>query len=124
MTVLATGAGLFGLAYIGLAVIGPAPAVLLTCFVAVGIAIGCVETAEHTAIAVHAPAEMRGPAIGVLAAEQAFGNLAASSIAGVVWTVVSPTVALVFAAALTIAAVFAFIPGAAPVMTQPAGDCH
>jgi hypothetical protein len=53
---------------------------------------------------------VRGSAFGVLAAAQAFGNLAASSIAGVLWTVVSPVAAFTFAAALTTAALIAFIP--------------
>lgn len=110
VTVLATGAGLFSLAYIGLAATGPSLAMLSLSFVAAGVAIGCVETAEHTAIAVHAPVDVRGSAFGVLAAAQAFGNLAASSIAGVLWTVVSPVAAFTFAAALTTAAVIAFIP--------------
>lgn len=84
--------------------------VLLLCFVAAGVAIGGVETAEHTAIAVHAPSDVRGSAFGVLAAVQAFGNLAASSVAGILWTTVSPAAAFSFAAALTTAAVVAFIP--------------
>lgn len=83
---LVTGAGLFSVAYVGLAITGPSPVSLLACFAAAGVAIGCVETAEHTAVAVHAPTDVRGSAFGLLAAAQAFGNLAASSIAGIVWT--------------------------------------
>ena len=58
-----------------------------------GSAIGCVETAEHAAVAALAPVELRGSAFGLLAAVQSFGNLAASAVAGLLWTVVSPQVA-------------------------------
>ena len=56
----------------------PAPsiALLAVCFVAAGIAIGCVETAEHAAVAApRARADLRGSAFGLLAAVQSFGNL-------------------------------------------------
>lgn len=56
-------------------------------FIAAGIAIGFVETAEHAAVAEHAPSDTRGSAFGVLAAVQSVGNLAASAIAGLLWTV-------------------------------------
>ena len=39
------------------------------------------------------PVELRGSAFGLLAAVQSFGNLAASAIAGLLWTLVSPRVA-------------------------------
>lgn len=109
VSVLAVGAGLFTLAYTGFALAGPQLGVLLGCFVAAGIAIGCIETAQHAAIATHAPAQVRGSAFGLLAAAQAFGNLAASSIAGLLWTLVSPTVAFAYAAAFTAAALTALL---------------
>jgi MFS family permease len=59
--------------------------------VAAGVAIGCVETAEHAAVAALTPVELRGSAFGLLAAVQSFGNLAASAIAGLLWTAVSPS---------------------------------
>lgn len=58
-----------------------------------GIAIGCVETAQHSAVAALAPTNLRGSAFGLLATIQAAGNLAASGIAGILWTTVSPTAA-------------------------------
>jgi hypothetical protein len=64
--------------------------------VAAGVAIGCVETAAHAAVAAPAPAELRGSAFGLLAAVRSFGNLAASAIAGLLWTAVSPRVAFVY----------------------------
>ncbi|MFG2302444.1 hypothetical protein [Actinacidiphila glaucinigra] len=43
-----------------------------------------------------APAELRGSAFGVLATVQSFGSLAASTIAGTLWTAASPTVAFAY----------------------------
>jgi len=91
--VLALGVGLFGLAYAGFAA-GPTSILALApWFVAAGVAIGCVETAEHAAVAALAPAELRGSAFGLLAAVQSFGNLAGSAGAGLLWTVQSPQLA-------------------------------
>jgi hypothetical protein len=39
------------------------------------------------------PVELRGSAFGLLAAVQSFGNLAASAIAGLLWTLASPRMA-------------------------------
>jgi MFS family permease len=93
IVVLAAGVVLFGVAYAGFAVTGASLLVLGGCFVAAGVAIGCVETAEHTAVASAAPDGLRGSAFGLLAAIQSFGNLAASGVAGLLWTAVSPRVA-------------------------------
>ncbi len=73
-------------------------------FVLAGIGIGCVETAEHAAVATHAPDHLRGSAFGLLAAVQTFGNLAASAIAGILWTTISPTAAFAYLAATMTAA--------------------
>jgi MFS family permease len=91
--VLALGVGLFGLAYAGFAAGGASVLALAPLFVAAGVAIGCVETAEHAAVASLAPVELRGSAFGLLAAVQSFGNLAASAVAGLLWTAASPAVA-------------------------------
>ncbi len=64
-----------------------------------GIGIGIVETAEHSAVAAMAPARLRGSAFGLLAAVQSGGNLAASAVAGILYTVVSPAWAFGFLAA-------------------------
>jgi MFS family permease len=55
-----------------------------------------VETAEHAAVAALAPVELRGSAFGLLAAVQSFGNLAASAIAGLLWTLASPWAAFAY----------------------------
>jgi MFS family permease len=94
--VLVLGVALFGLAYAGFAA-GPASVLALApWFVAARVAIGCVETAEHAAVAALAPAELRGSAFGLLAAVQSFGNLAASALAGLLWTLASPRVAFAY----------------------------
>jgi MFS family permease len=93
LRVLAAGVALFLVAYAGLALTGASLAVLAGCFVAAGVAIGCVETAEHAAVATATPARLRGSAFGLLAAIQSLGNLAASGIAGLLWTWASPRVA-------------------------------
>jgi hypothetical protein len=66
------------------------------------VAIGCVETAEHAAVATFAPVELRGSAFGLLAAVQAFGNLAASAVAGLLWSVFSARVAFLYLAGWTL----------------------
>jgi MFS family permease len=91
--VLTAGAALFAVAYAGFAVTDDNPIVLALPFIAAGVAIGCTETAEHSAVAALAPAGLRGSAFGLLAAIQAAGNLAASAVAGILWTVVSATAA-------------------------------
>ncbi|HET6749680.1 MAG TPA: MFS transporter [Actinomycetes bacterium] len=91
--VLAAGVVLFMVAYAGLALTGASLAVLAGCFVAAGVGIGCMETAEHAAVATATPARLRGSAFGLLAAIQSVGNLAASGIAGLLWTWASPRVA-------------------------------
>ena len=46
-----------------------------------------------------APAGLRGSAFGLLATVQAAGNVAASAIAGLLYTVASPTTAFIYLAA-------------------------
>ena len=50
--------------------------------------------------------DLRGSAFGLLAAVQAFGNLAASAVAAVIWTVFSPAWAFAYLAGWM---VFAFV---------------
>ncbi len=103
--VMAAGAASFAAAYVWFAV-GPSQViVLMPAFVLAGIGIGCAETAEHAAVANLAPEQLRGSAFGLLAAIQAAGNLAASAIAGVLWTAVSPDAAFIFLAVAMIVAV-------------------
>lgn len=91
--VLAGGVGGFALAYGLFAVDATAALALAVPFVLAGIGIGAVETAQHSAVAALAPEHLRGSAFGMLAGVQSFGNLAASTLAGVLWTVFSPAAA-------------------------------
>jgi MFS family permease len=107
--VLVGGAGTFCLAYLGFALTGPSVPLLGACFVAAGVGIGLVETAEHAAVAERSAAKERGSAFGALAAVQSFGNLAASGVAGMLWTLVSPAAAFGYAAAWMVLAVAAML---------------
>jgi MFS family permease len=106
--VLVVGTVAFAAAYVVLALTGASLPILLVGFVLAGIGIGCVETAEHAAVARLAPEGLRGSAFGLLATVQSLGNFAASTIAGLLWTLVSPTAAFVYAAAWMLIALAAF----------------
>ena len=102
--VLTLGAIAFAVSYIGLTVDTTSWLAMAPWFVLAGIGIGCAETAEHAAVAGDAPEAVRGSAFGLLAATQSFGNFAASAIAGILWTAVSPTWAFAYLAAWMILA--------------------
>ena len=110
--VLLGGAGALLAAYLVFAGSGASISMLAPGFVLAGVGIGAAETAEHAAVAARAPESIRGSAFGLLAALQSAGNLAASAIAGILWTVSSPTVAFLWLAAwmLTAAIVFLTMP--------------
>ena len=97
-TVLALGFGLFALAYGGFAWAGPSVLLLGAAFVAAGIGIGSVETAENAAVAALSPAEHRGSAFGLLAVIQSLGDLVASAGLGLVWTLAGAEIAFGVAA--------------------------
>jgi MFS family permease len=105
--VLVLGVAAFLFAYLGFGLVGSTVAGLGLLFAAAGVGIGLVETAEHAAVASLAPNEIRGSAFGLLAATQSFGNLAASAIAGALWTLVSPRLAFLYLAAWMIVSLVA-----------------
>jgi MFS family permease len=107
--VLLGGAGAFLAAYLVFAGVGASVPLLAVGFVLAGVGIGAAETAEHAAVAARAPEDIRGSAFGLLAALQSAGNLAASAVAGVLWTLVSPTAAFVWLATWMLVAVVAFL---------------
>lgn len=110
--VLTFGVAAFAVAYLGFTRDTTSWVLLLPFFVLAGIGIGCVETAEHAAVATHAPDELRGSAFGLLAGVQSLGNLAASAIAGILWTALSPTWAFAYLTAWMVIALIAFqLPG-------------
>ena len=105
--VLTGGVAFFALAYAGFALTGASIPLLAVLFALAGVGIGCVETAEHATVATLAPESLRGSAFGLLAAVQSFGNLAASTIAGLLYTLASPAAAFAYAAALAAASCIA-----------------
>ncbi len=116
--VLAGGVGFFLVAYLLFIWSGPDIPWLAGGFVLAGMGKGCAETAEHTMIAAFSSDEARGSAFGLLAAIQSFGNLAASGIAGIVWSVASPEVAFTYVAAwmgIALASLLLISPPRAPV---------
>ncbi|WP_441251528.1 hypothetical protein [Kitasatospora sp. McL0602] len=90
--VLTAGVAAFAAAYGLFTIDTPAVAVLVVPFVLAGAGIGAVETAQHPAVAVLAPKNLRGSAFGLLAL-QSLGNLAASAVAGPLWSAASPNIA-------------------------------
>ena len=117
--VLLGGVACFVAAYLGFAFARPVIAPLALSFVAAGVGIGLVETSQHSAVASLAPLSCRGSAFGLLAAVQSIGQLAASAVAGLLWTLVSPRVAFLYLAAWGVVALVLF----APVRPRPgAGD--
>lgn len=105
--VLGLGVAAFLVAYLGFGLVGSTVAGLALLFLAAGVGIGLVETAEHAAVASLASNDIRGSAFGLLAATQSFGNLAASAIAGALWTLVSPRLAFLYLAAWMIVSLVA-----------------
>jgi MFS family permease len=107
--VLAAGAAAFAVAFAGFALTGPQVALLALCFCLAGLGVGVAETAENAAVAGLASSGLRGSAFGALATIQSFGNVAASAVAGLLFTAVSPRVAFLYVAAWMLVAVAAFV---------------
>jgi MFS family permease len=101
--VLIAEVGLFAAAYVWFAFDGGF-LLVASAFLLAGLGIGCVETARHAAVARAAPANLRGSAFGLLAPVQAGGNLAASAVAGLLWTAVSPEAAFAYLTACAVTA--------------------
>lgn len=102
------GTGAFLVAYLLFASGGTSILLLLVAFVLAGVGIGFVETGESAAVAARADEDIRGSAFGLLAGLQSAGNLAASVIAGVLWTAVSPGAAFLWLVAWMVVAIGAF----------------
>lgn len=79
--------------------------VLLVGFVLAGLGIGAAETAESTAVAKTLPEGLRGNGFGVLGLVQAFGDMGSTVVAGILWSLLSPTVAFGYVAAWMLASV-------------------
>jgi dipeptide/tripeptide permease len=73
--------------------------IVLIGFLLAGVGIGFAETAESTVVAQLLPTHLRSNGFGVLGLVQSFGDLGATVVAGILWSVFSPTVAFLYAAA-------------------------
>jgi len=93
----ALGAACFVAAYLAFAFGGGLPAVIVG-FVLAGAGIGLAETAESALVALSVSAENRSHAFGLLGLVQSIGDLGATVVAGILWSVVSPQVAFGYAA--------------------------
>jgi MFS family permease len=96
LLVTAAGVAAFLLVYDLFAISGPMIVLLGVAFAVAGVGIGCAETAEHAAVAAFATDELRGSAFGLLATGHTVGNVAASVVAGLLYTVASPAIAFVY----------------------------
>jgi MFS family permease len=92
--------GAFGAlaAFVGFALAGTSLALLAALFALAGTGKGAVETAQGAGVALFAPPDLLGSAFGALATIQSFANLAASAVAGALWTLVSPRAAFLYLA--------------------------
>lgn len=88
--------GLIAYTLFGLA--GPAVPLLAVAFGSAGLMMGIVQTAENGIVAESMAEEIRGSAFGFLAALQSLGNLVASGVAGILWTLIGPEASFSFAA--------------------------
>jgi MFS family permease len=103
--VFAGGAAVYVAGYVIFAVDEHAWPVLLVAFLLAGVGIGFAETAESTVVARGLPAHLRANGFGVLGLTQAAGDLVATVVAGLLWSLVFPTAAFLYAAAWMTASV-------------------
>lgn len=97
--VLAGGAAVYVIAYAGFAA-GPLTWWgILIFFVLGGCGIGLAETAESALVARALPDNLRGTGFGLLGVVQAGGDLTATVVGGILYTVISPVACFVYAAA-------------------------
>jgi len=117
--VFAAGAVVYVMAY-ALFAVGPHSVLaLLAGFLAAGAGIGFAETAESTTVAQALPDRLRSQGYGLLGLIQSFGDLGATVVAGLIWSLWSPTAAFGYAAvwmllSVVFAASRALRPGAGP----------
>lgn len=105
--VFAGGAAMYVLSYALFAVDEHHTVFVLCAFLLAGLGIGLAETAESTVVARSLPDRLRANGFGALGLTQAVGDLAATLVAGVLWSFVSPTVAFGYAALWMAASVVA-----------------
>jgi len=97
--VFASGAAVYIAGYALFALPTHSIAVIVVGFVLAGSGIGFAETAESALMARLLPDRLRGSGFGLLGGVQSLGDFASSAAVGLLWTLVSPTVGFVYAAA-------------------------
>jgi len=105
--VFATGAVVYVIAYCAFAVGSHSVLAVAVAFTAAGAGIGFAEPTESAVIAQLLPDRLRGSGFGVLGAVKAVGDLVATVVAGLLYTLFSPAVAFGYAAAWMVAAAIA-----------------
>jgi MFS family permease len=105
--VFATGAVIYVIAYCGFAAGSHSAVVVALAFAGAGAGIGFAEPTESAVIAQLLPDRLRGSGFGVLGAVQSTGDLVATVVAGLLYTLASPAVAFGYAASWMIAAAIA-----------------
>ena len=103
----AAGAAVYVLGYVVFAWEQHRWPILLIGFVLCGLGIGFAETAESTVVAHLLPEHLRSNGFGVLGLVQSFGDLGATLVTGILWSVFSATVAFLYAAAWMVLSVAA-----------------
>jgi predicted MFS family arabinose efflux permease len=105
--VFATGAAVYVAAYCAFVVGSHSAVAVALAFAAAGAGIGFAEPTESTVVAQLLPDRLRGSGFGVLRAVQSAGDLVATVVAGLLYTLASPAVAFGYAAAWMVAAAIA-----------------
>ncbi len=105
--VLAAGAASYVGAYAVFAVDEHNWPVLLVAFVLAGAGIGFAETAESTLVALALPDHLRGSGYGALGLLQSLGDLGASVVVGLLWSLSNATVAFSYACLWMVASLIA-----------------
>jgi MFS family permease len=105
--VFATGAAVYVIAYLVFAAGSHSAIVVALGFALAGAGIGLAEPTQSAVVSQLLPDRLRGSGFGVLGAVRATGDVVATVVAGVLYTVASPTVAFGYAAAWMAIAIIA-----------------
>jgi len=106
-TVFATGAAVYVIAYLVFAAGTHSAIVVALGFALAGAGIGLAEPTQSAVVSQLLPDRLRGSGFGVLGAVQATGDVVATIVAGVLYTIASPTIAFGYAAAWMAIAIIA-----------------
>lgn len=105
--VFATGAAIYVIAYGAFSVGAHSAITVVLAFAAAGAGIGLAEPTESALVAQLLPDRLRGSGFGLLGAVQAAGDVVATVVAGLLYTLLSPAVAFGYAAVWMLSATIA-----------------